>query len=82
MKQTPRLASIDCFRGFAVLAMVLATYLFGTEAVPAWLRHAPDGRLTVVDLPTHYLIQRWGNSVMLDRFPKPVRPMHRRSAYE
>ena len=50
MKQTARLASIDCFRGFAVVAMVLASYLFGTEALPAWLRHAPDGKLTVVDL--------------------------------
>jgi predicted acyltransferase len=50
VKQTPRLASIDCFRGFAVLAMVLASYLLGTEALPAWLRHAPDGSLTAVDL--------------------------------
>ena len=41
MRHTSRLASIDCFRGFAVLAMVLASYLFGTEALPAWLRHAP-----------------------------------------
>ena len=50
MQSSSRLASIDCFRGFAVLAMVLASYLFGTEAVPAWLRHAPDGGLTAVDL--------------------------------
>ena len=50
MRHTPRLASIDCFRGFAVLVMVLASYLFGTEDLPAWLRHAPDGRLTAVDL--------------------------------
>ncbi len=50
MQSSTRLASIDCFRGFAVLAMVLASYLFGTEALPAWLRHAPDGSLTVVDL--------------------------------
>lgn len=50
MHHASRLASIDCFRGFAVLAMVLATYLFGTEQLPAWLRHAPDGELTVVDL--------------------------------
>jgi predicted acyltransferase len=50
MSHTARLASIDCFRGFAVLAMVLASYLFGTEALPAWLRHASDGRLTAVDL--------------------------------
>lgn len=52
MEHTSHLASIDCFRGFAVLAMVLASYLFGTEAVPAWLRHAPDGRLTSFILDT------------------------------
>jgi predicted acyltransferase len=50
MRHAPRLASIDCFRGFAVLVMVLASYFFGTEDLPAWLRHAPDGRLTAVDL--------------------------------
>jgi hypothetical protein len=33
-----------------VLAMVLASYLFGTEDLPAWLRHAPDGSLTAVHL--------------------------------
>jgi predicted acyltransferase len=50
MQSTTRLASIDCFRGFAVLVMVLATFLFGTEVLPAWLRHAPDGNITIVDL--------------------------------
>jgi predicted acyltransferase len=50
MQSAPRLASIDCFRGFAVLVMVLATFLFGTEVLPAWLRHAPDGSINVVDL--------------------------------
>jgi predicted acyltransferase len=45
-----RLASIDCFRGFAVLVMVLATFLFGTAALPVWLRHAPDGSITLPDL--------------------------------
>ena len=50
MQSTARLASIDCFRGFAVLAMVLATFLFGTAILPAWLRHASDGSINVVDL--------------------------------
>jgi len=50
MRHSPRLASIDCFRGFAVLAMVLASYLFGTEALPAWLRNAPDGCVSFPDL--------------------------------
>jgi predicted acyltransferase len=52
MKPTSRLASIDCFRSFAVLTMVLASYLFGTEAIPTWLRHAPDGRLISPALAT------------------------------
>jgi predicted acyltransferase len=49
MQSTSRLASIDCFRGFAVLVMVLASFLFGTEALPAWLRHVPDGSVTLAD---------------------------------
>jgi predicted acyltransferase len=56
MQSTPRLPSIDCFRGFAVLMMVLATFLFGTEALPAWLRHAPDGSITIVDLGTPLIL--------------------------
>jgi hypothetical protein len=30
--------------------MVLATFLFGTNFLPSWLQHAPDGSITVVDL--------------------------------
>jgi predicted acyltransferase len=48
--QTARLASIDCFRGFAVLVMMLASFLFGTALLPVWLRHAPDGGITLPDL--------------------------------
>jgi predicted acyltransferase len=50
MRHAPRLASIDRFRSFAMSAMVLASHLVGTEDLPASLRHAPDGKLTVVDL--------------------------------
>jgi predicted acyltransferase len=56
MAHTSRLVSIDCFRGFVVLAMVLASYLFGTEDLPAWLRHAPGCSLTAVDLKTSWHI--------------------------
>ncbi len=52
MLHTSRLASIDCYRGFSVLAMVLASYFFGTEALPAWLRRAPEDRLTSADFDT------------------------------
>ena len=65
MPHAPRLASIDCFRGFAVLAMVLASYLFGTEDLPAWLRHAPDGRLTAVDLETPWHIFAVGVNLLI-----------------
>ncbi len=42
--------AIDQFRGFAILLMVLANYLAGTETVPAWLKHADDIGYTVIDL--------------------------------
>lgn len=44
-----RIEAIDEFRGFSVLLMVLADYLAGPAVVPAWLKHAPDVGLTVID---------------------------------
>ncbi len=51
-----RLASIDAFRGFAIIAMVLANYLGGVRVAPAWLKHAPDIGLTVIDLIAPFFI--------------------------
>jgi len=48
MKRTFPLASIDCFRGFAVL--VARSHLCMMTARPPWLRHPPDGSLTFSDL--------------------------------
>ena len=45
-----RLESIDEFRGFSILLMVLANYLAGPHIVPAWLKHAPDIGFTVIDI--------------------------------
>jgi predicted acyltransferase len=42
--------SIDQFRGFSILLMVLANYLAGIQIIPAWLKHTPDIGLTVIDL--------------------------------
>ncbi len=53
---TKRIASIDAFRGFAILTMVLANYLAGVEWVPAGLKHAPDVGLTVIDLIAPFFI--------------------------
>jgi len=51
-----RLESIDQFRGFAILLMVLANYLAGVSWIPAWLKHAPDVGLTVIDLIAPFFI--------------------------
>jgi predicted acyltransferase len=45
-----RLESIDAFRGFSILLMVLADYLAGPAIVPAWLKHSPDVGFTVIDV--------------------------------
>jgi predicted acyltransferase len=47
---TKRIASIDQFRGFAILLMVLADYFNNISTVPAWLKHAPDIGYTLIDL--------------------------------
>lgn len=51
-----RLRSIDQFRGFAIITMVLANYMGGVILIPAWLKHAPDIGLTVIDLIAPFFI--------------------------
>jgi len=48
--ETNRLASLDQFRGLAIIAMLLANFAGGMGALPAWLHHAPDVGLTPPDL--------------------------------
>lgn len=42
--------ALDSFRGLAVLTMVIANFLADKAIVPAYLKHAPDIGLTVIDL--------------------------------
>jgi predicted acyltransferase len=51
-----RISSIDQFRGFAIVTMVLANYMGGVSITPAWLKHAPDIGLTVIDLIAPFFI--------------------------
>jgi predicted acyltransferase len=51
-----RISSIDQFRGFAILTMVPANYMVGVQIIPAWLKHAPDIGLTVIDLIAPFFI--------------------------
>jgi predicted acyltransferase len=51
-----RIDAVDQFRGLAIVLMVLANFLGGIEIVPAWLRHAPDVGLTVIDLIAPFFI--------------------------
>jgi len=50
LKLPSRLESVDHLRGLAILLVALANYLASVRLVPAWLKHAPDIGLTVVDL--------------------------------
>jgi len=54
--KTDRISSIDQFRGFAILTMVLANYMGGASIIPAWLKHSPDVGLTVIDLIAPFFI--------------------------
>lgn len=45
-----RLQSLDFLRGGAIFFMVLLNALYFYEAVPTWLKHAPDDGLTLPDL--------------------------------
>ena len=51
-----RISSLDQFRGFAILTMVLANYMGAVIIIPAWLKHAPDIGLTVIDLIAPFFI--------------------------
>jgi uncharacterized membrane protein len=51
-----RLPGVDLFRGLAIVLMILANFLAGPAVVPAWLKHAPDAGLTVIDLVAPFFI--------------------------
>jgi predicted acyltransferase len=51
-----RIISIDQFRGFAILTMALANYMDVIIIIPAWLKHAPDIGLTVIDFIAPFFI--------------------------
>ena len=51
-----RIDAIDYYRGLAIILMVLANYLYNVTTVPAWLKHAPDIGLTVIDLIAPFFV--------------------------
>jgi predicted acyltransferase len=46
----PRINSIDNFRGFTIILMVIVNYLSGINCIPGFLKHAADVGLTITDL--------------------------------
>src|SRR5512136_339805 len=44
-----RILSIDQFRGFAIVTMVIANFVAEVSSVPLWLKHPRDIGFTVVD---------------------------------
>lgn len=55
-KINSRIVSVDAFRGFAIIGMVLINYIAGISRVPAFLKHAPDIGLTVADFIAPFFI--------------------------
>jgi predicted acyltransferase len=57
-KTTPgeRDPSIDYFRGLAILMMFIANYMEHIRSIPAWLKHAPDIGITVIDFIAPFFI--------------------------
>lgn len=56
MADQKRIPSIDQFRGFAIMTMVLANFMGGIQVIPGWLKHAPDIGLTIIDLIAPFFI--------------------------
>ena len=56
MEKPDRFISIDQFRGFAIVLMVLANFMGGINSVPPWLKHAHDIGLTMIDLIAPFFI--------------------------
>lgn len=69
--------AIDSFRGLAVLMMFLANYMEHIRVVPAWLKHAPDIGITVVDLVAPFFLFAVGLT-----FPMSVRRRAERSGWQ
>ena len=55
-----RLESIDQFRGFAILLMILANYMNLVQVIPSWLKHSDDVGYTVIDLVAPLFIYAMG----------------------
>ena len=48
--QSGRINSIDYFRGFTIILMIIVNYLSGINCIPGFLKHANDIGLTITDL--------------------------------
>jgi predicted acyltransferase len=51
-----RQLAIDQFRGLAIFMMLPANYMEHIRVVPAWLKHAPDVWLTIIDFIAPFFI--------------------------
>ncbi len=60
MNAAGRLPAIDRFRGLAIMMMIVANFLEYVRWIPAWLKHAPDVGLTVVDLVMPFFVFAMG----------------------
>lgn len=52
----PRIASVDQFRGFAIISMIFVNYLALFTAAPGWFRHTDGAGLNFADLVAPYFV--------------------------
>lgn len=50
LKNKPRLESVDSFRGFAIMSMILVNFLAFYNATPSYLKHATGIGITFADI--------------------------------
>ncbi len=55
-----RIVSVDQFRGFAIVSMIMVNYLAIFDAAPHWLKHAPGEGFTFADLVAPYFVFAMG----------------------
>lgn len=55
-KPNTRLQSVDSFRGFAIIAMILVNFIAYFEVTPAFLQHAKGATITFADLVAPFFL--------------------------
>ncbi|MHB1376228.1 MAG: heparan-alpha-glucosaminide N-acetyltransferase domain-containing protein [Candidatus Humimicrobiaceae bacterium] len=76
-----RIDSIDAFRGFIIILMVIVNYLSGINCIPGFLKHASDIGLTITDLVAPAFIFAIGLTYKLSFDKRLIRDGRKKTYY-